>query len=86
MNSVEKFNRVMVLNCFIKHETLTVKSLMEEKILGVRSGEAHLNFLLDELTDAGLLQRLNGLVPVFYTITSKGIAEGMRLVKAGITR
>lgn len=86
MENEQKLNRVMLIKCFIKHETLTMEDTLKEENIGVRTGEAHLKYLLEELTEAGLLQRLNGVEPVSYTITLKGIEEGARLVKAGICK
>ncbi|MGI8634323.1 MAG: MarR family transcriptional regulator [Segetibacter sp.] len=72
-------NRTMVLNSLIKHETLTIADIAEEKNLGVIPDKAHLNYLINELVDSGHVYALDGVTPSTYTITSKGIQEGTRL-------
>jgi hypothetical protein len=69
----------MVLNSLIKHETLTIVDIRKEENLGIIPSKVHLNFLLDELMESGHIQNLNGVVPITYTITTSGIAEGKRL-------
>jgi hypothetical protein len=47
--------------------------------MGFAPDKAHLQFLLDELTESGYLNILDGVTPCTYTITDKGIVEGKRL-------
>ena len=69
----------MVLNSLIKHETLTILNIRKIENLGVVPDNLHLNYLLNELVESGDLNTLNGVSPLTYTITSKGISEGARL-------
>ena len=72
-------NRTIVLNSLIKHETLTIVDLRKKENLGVTPNNTHLNFLLNELMESKHIDSLNGVTPVTYTITTKGIVEGERL-------
>jgi hypothetical protein len=72
-------NRKLLLNTLIKHETLTVTDIAEEKNLGLVPNSHHLQLLLDELEEESYIQKLGGAIPCTYTITDKGIAEGNRL-------
>ena len=72
-------NRTIVLNSLIKHETLTILNIRKAENLGIVPDNVHLNFLLNELMESGHIETLNGVTPVTYTITNKGIAEGERL-------
>ena len=72
-------NRTTVLNSLIKHETLTISDLRKHKNMGFIPDNLHLDFLLQELIESGHIDTLNGITPLTYTITSKGIAEGERL-------
>ena len=72
-------NRTIVLNSLIKHETLTISDVGKEENLGMIANQDHLNFLLGELVESGHINTLNGVKPVTYTITEKGIKEGARL-------
>jgi hypothetical protein len=72
-------NREAVLQTLIKHETLTVANIRENRNLGILADKTHLNFLLKELVESGDVDILNGVVPCTYTITNKGIKEGKRL-------
>jgi hypothetical protein len=72
-------NRTMVLNSLIKHETLTILDIRKAENLGMVPDNVHLNFLLNELIESGDLNTLNGVTPLTYTITTKGITEGARL-------
>ena len=72
-------NRTIVLNSLIKHETLTIADIAQEKNLGVVPDKAHLNYLINELIESGHVETLNGVIPSTYTITTKGIQEGARL-------
>ena len=75
-------SRTIIRNTLIKHETLTITDLAKEENLGMVANKVLLNFLLDELVESGEVQTLNGVIPVTYTITNKGIEEGERLNKA----
>lgn len=72
-------NRTMVLNSLIKHETLTIVDIRKSENLGMIPDTVHLNFLLNELIDSGHVRALTGVLPLTYTITTNGIAEGERL-------
>ena len=74
-------NRAMVLNSLIKHETLTIVDIRKSENLGVTPDNLHLNYLLNELAESGHIDTLNGVSPLTYTVTSKGIAEGARLTQ-----
>lgn len=72
-------NRTIVLNSLIKHETLTILNIRKAENLGMIPDNVHLNYLLNELVESGHIDTLNGVSPVTYTVTSKGIEEGQRL-------
>jgi len=72
-------NRTVVLNSLIKHETLTILNIRKAEYLGMILDNVHLNFLLNELIESGHVDTLNGVRPLTYTITTKGITEGARL-------
>lgn len=72
-------NRKAVLNTMIRHETLIVHDIGKAENMGFVPNTAHLQFLLDELTESGYLNILDGVSPCTYTITHKGIEEGKRL-------
>jgi hypothetical protein len=74
-------NRAAVLNTMIKHETLIIQDISKEENLGFVPNNAHLQFILDELTESGYLVILSDVTPCTYTITDKGIKEGKRLNK-----
>ena len=74
-------NRKVALMMFIKHETLTLSDASKEENLGLTANGKHLGFLLRELEEGGFLQQLDGAKERTYTITSKGIDEGKRLVE-----
>jgi len=74
-------NRTILLNTLIRHETLTIGDIAKEENLGMIPNEDHLLFLLTELSESGHIYLLSGVVPSTYTITNKGITEGMRLNK-----
>ena len=76
-----KMDRGLVLDLMISHETLTAADLAKQEMLGMTPDIAHLKYLLDELRDSGHLQQLPGVNPLTYTITKKGIEEGVRLRK-----
>lgn len=72
-------NRKLVLNTLIKHETLTIVDLKKYENLEMIPDNDQLNFLLNELIKSGHIDILNGVDPLTYTITSKGIQEGEKL-------
>jgi predicted transcriptional regulator len=72
-------NRKILLDTLIKHETLTEDDIAKEENLGLVPNKEHLGFLLSELRSSGHIQVLSGAVPVTYSITQKGIDEGVRL-------
>jgi hypothetical protein len=76
-----KIDRGLVLDSMISHETLTVTDLAKQEALGTTPDITHLKYLLEELHDSGHLQQLPGVTPLTYTITKKGIEEGVRLRK-----
>ena len=71
--------RKIVLDTLIKHETLIIDDLKKEENLGLIPDMDHLNYLLSDLLESGDVVTLNGVEPVTYTITTKGIAEGKRI-------
>jgi predicted transcriptional regulator len=73
------FNRILVLNMFIKHETLTLIDAIKKENLGMLPNEDYFLFLVEELAESGYVHKLDGTLQVTYTITAKGIAEGERL-------
>lgn len=80
-----KIDRGVVLDTLIKHETLTIDDLAKKENIGIVPDATHLRLLLEELRDSGHLQDLPGVVPLTYTITKKGIDEGVRLKQSGST-
>jgi hypothetical protein len=72
-------NRRLLLNTFIKHETMNILDAGSEENLGFVPPAEHLQFLLEELAGEGHLLVLDGVFPPTYTITVKGIEEGVRL-------
>ena len=72
-------NRTIVLNTLIKHETLTATDVEKEENLGLVPDGNNLKFLLDELVESGHISILGGASKLTYTITNKGISEGIRL-------
>lgn len=77
----QKIDRRVVLDAMIRHETLSIEDLAKQETLGLTPDVTHLKYLLAELHDSGHLQQLQGVSPTTYTITRKGIEEGMRLRK-----
>ena len=72
-------DRKIVLETLIKHETLTIDDLGKKENTGVVADKNHLQLLLTELLNSGHLENLPGVQPATYTITQKGIEEGVRL-------
>ena len=72
-------NRTMVLDFFIKHKTLAITDIANEKNLGIVPKTALLNYLMSDLVERGEIRALDGVIPIAYTITTKGIQEGKRL-------
>lgn len=70
---------LLVLNTLIKHETLTLNDLAKEENIGMSLRPDDLQSVLDELINSGLVDVLDNVSPVTYTITSDGITEGERL-------
>ena len=79
MENNNKLDRKIVLDALIRHETLALPDLAKKENLGVVPDITHLKYLLEELDGNGQLQILPGTDPVTYTITQKGIEEGLRL-------
>ena len=77
--SVSTLNRNLLLKVLIKHETLTLPDIADERNLGLTPNPHHLKFLLDELEESFFIKKLNGVEPPTYTITDVGIVEGQRL-------
>lgn len=73
-------NKSIVLDSLIKHETLSIDDISKEANLGMVPNMNHLNSLLIDLKSSGYIDILNDIKPVTYTITEKGIQEGVRLV------
>jgi len=76
---MSNINRSILLNTLIRHETLTIDDVSKQENLGMIPDEQKLKFLLGELVKNGQLDILDGVTPVTYTITEKGIKEGERL-------
>lgn len=74
-----QLNRKIVLDTLIRHETLLVDDIGKEENLGFVPDKKQLQFLLDELTESRHLTVLDGVEPLTYTVTNKGIEEGKRL-------
>lgn len=72
-------NRLRVLNTLIAHETLTITDIGKLENLGMVPNKHHLQMLLDKLEKEDHIQQLSGVLPCTYTVTDKGIAEGIRL-------
>lgn len=72
-------NREILLSTLVKHETLTIDDIAKEENLGLVPGRDHLKFLLNELCESGHFTMLDGVNPLTYTITIKGIDESLRL-------
>jgi len=75
----DTLDRKIVLDTLIKHETLTIDDLGKKENIGIVVDKHHLQLLLTELSNSGHLQDLPGVQPITYTITQKGIEEGVRL-------
>ena len=76
---MSSINRSLVLNSLIKHETQTLEDLNKQDNIGSSSNRGVLSQLLEELKDGGFIETLNDVEPITYTITEKGIDEGLRL-------
>ena len=74
-----QLNRKIVLDTLIRHETLLVDDIAKEENLGFVPDKQQLHYLLDELTESRHLTLLDGVTPLTYTVTNKGIEEGKRL-------
>jgi predicted transcriptional regulator len=74
-------NRRLVLNALIKHETLTITDIAKKENLGIVPDQDLLDSILGELTQRGLINVLDDVIPCTYTITDKGINEGSWLDK-----
>ena len=74
-----QLNRKLVLDTLIRHETLLMDDIAKEENLGFVPDKKQLQFLLDELTESRHLTLLDGVTPLTYTVTNKGIEEGKRL-------
>lgn len=74
-----QLNRKLVLDTLIRHETLLMDDIAKEENLGFVPDKKQLQFLLDELTESRHLTLLDGVTPLTYTVTNKGIGEGKRL-------
>lgn len=72
-------NRSIVLNAFIKHETLSIDDIAKPENLGIVPDKQQLQLLLDQLTESKHLTMLASVTPRTYTITDTGIAEADRL-------
>jgi len=72
---MQKPKRTILLESLIKHETLRRDDIGKIENLGFVMDEIYLQVLLDELTQSGHLNILDGITPATYTITEKGIAE-----------
>jgi hypothetical protein len=82
MIKTTKIDRTLVLNAMIRHETQTIPDLAKDETFGPEADIIHLNYLVQELEGSGHLQQLAGVNPPTYTITKKGIEEGLRLRNA----
>jgi hypothetical protein len=78
---MSQLNRAIVLHTLIRHETLIIEDIGKEENLGFVPNVEHLQFLflLNELQESGYIESLDGVLPCTYTITDKGIKEGVRL-------
>ena len=74
----------LILNTLIKHETLTIEDIAKAENLGLVPNEFHLKSLLNDLINSGHIETLNGISPLTYTITTKGINEGGKFTKKDI--
>ena len=72
-------NKDVILRSLIKHETLSIDDISKEANLGMAPNVHHLKSLLIDLKSNGHIDILNDVKPVTYTITQKGIEEGVRL-------
>lgn len=66
-------NRNVLLHTMVKHETLTIHDVVKEENLGIKLSLNNTQHLLNDLLKDGQIQQLDGVVPVTYTITVKGI-------------
>lgn len=71
-------NRKLVLQSLIEHETLRMSDILKDPNLGEQPDEQHILYLLIELEEENYIKKLNGVDPIAYTITHKGIEEGRR--------
>ena len=76
---MQRLKRTALLDSLVKHETLTREDISKVENLGLVMDETYLQVLLDELTQSGHLNILDGITPDTYTITEKGIDESKRL-------
>jgi len=68
-----------VLETMIRHETLTIDDLAKEENLGFVPNTGDLITILYTLCKNGFLKDIPGATKLTYTITQKGIEEGLRL-------
>ena len=76
---MEFVTRRNILKTLVKHETLAVQDIGRTENIGFVANHAQLRYILSQLIISGYLAILTGVIPVTYTITSKGIAESKRL-------
>jgi hypothetical protein len=72
-------NRKVPLDTLLQHETLTEEDIAKEENLGVVPNKDQPGFLLSESSLSGHTLVLSAAEPASYTITQKGIGEGIRL-------
>jgi len=75
---MNKVNPYIVLQVILAHDTLTINDLAQEENLRMEASHDELQPVLDQLQSDGLINTLDDVSPVTYTITDKGIAEGSR--------
>jgi hypothetical protein len=74
--------RRIVLETLVKHETLTDSDITKKENLGIVPDESKLRYILRQLTISGFILKLSGVIPITYSITTKGIEESNRFAKA----
>lgn len=70
---------LIVLTALVKHETLTLPDLQQEKNLGTYLPPQEVELALETLTKQKFVTTLQGVTPTTYTITEKGIEESERI-------
>jgi hypothetical protein len=72
-------NRILLQHTLFKHHTLALTAMGKQEMPGLAPNKHHLQLLLDKLQQQSFLVKRSDALACSYTITCKGIAEGIRL-------